>query len=106
MKWQNILNLSALILSIVNGLFLLISYLKDKPKLKVEPVHPKIYQWWFKLPNGKTEDGQITRKYGFLTYVSINNKGLRRTTLDEWNLIIKDKTFKKRKLKAVSIPEP
>jgi len=70
-----ILELSALILSIVNGLILLSSYLRDKPKLTVRPVHPDTYQWFFLLPSGQFQEHQ-TRKYGFLSYISITNKGI------------------------------
>lgn len=51
----NYLRASALLLSIVNGTFLLTNHLKDKPKFKVEPVYPNVYQWWFELPPVKIE---------------------------------------------------
>jgi len=103
---QNLLGLSALILSIVNGLFLIRNHLRDKPKLVVEPVHPDVYQWWFKLPEGEHE-GQTTRKYGFLCYISIKNKGLRKVSLTSWRLFIKTKGIGSRiELKPLSIPEP
>ncbi|TKJ47581.1 hypothetical protein CEE34_02940 [Candidatus Aerophobetes bacterium Ae_b3a] len=64
MELKEILGLSALILSIVNGLMLLRYYLRDRPKLAVHSIHPDVYQWWFKLPSGEFE-GNPTRKYGF-----------------------------------------
>ncbi|MFC1994952.1 hypothetical protein ACFLVK_00915 [Chloroflexota bacterium] len=72
--------LGALILSIVNGLALLRFYLRDKPKLSVHPIHPDVYQWWFKLLGGEYE-GKHTRKYGFLAYIGISNHGLRKVSL-------------------------
>lgn len=100
-----ILELSALILSIVNGLILLNSYLRDKPKLTVRPVHPDTYQWFFLLPNGQFQEHQ-TRKYGFLSYISITNKGIRDVSLDSWHLYIKTVGKKWIELKPISIPEP
>ena len=43
------LGICALLLSIINGLFLLWNYLRDRPKLFVKPVHPENYQWYFDL---------------------------------------------------------
>ena len=53
--FEPVLELSALILGIVNGLFLLKFYLRDRPKLKVKPVHSKVYQWWFRMPDDQHE---------------------------------------------------
>jgi len=103
--WKSALELSALILSIINGLMLLRSYLRDKPKLTVRPIHPDVYQWFFTLPSGKYLD-QTTRRYGYLAYVSIANKGLRDVTLDSWRLHLKTISGKWFELKPVSIPEP
>lgn len=102
---KGILELSALILAIINGLMLLRFYLRDRPKLTVHPVHPNIYQWWFKLPV-KENQGNPTRKYGFLAYLDIANKGLRKVSLESWELHFKTLGFRKIKLKAISIPEP
>lgn len=102
---KELLELSALILSIVNGLALLKYYLNDKPKLSVYPVHPEAYQWWFKLPDGEYE-GKPTRKYGFLTYIAINNRGLRKVSLDSWRLKLNTTATKEVELKPISIPEP
>lgn len=105
MSMKPFLELSALILSIVNGLILLISYLRDKPELTVRPVHPNIYQWFFSLPSGKFQEHQ-TRKYGFLCYISIANKGIRDVSLDYWHLHIKTVGNKWIELNPITIPEP
>lgn len=93
MELKELLGLGVLILSVVNGLMLLKYYLRDKPKLKVRPVHPEIYQWWFKLPNGEFE-GYPTRKYGFLAYIAISNRGLRKYRLTLGALILKQSGIK------------
>jgi hypothetical protein len=80
-------------------------YLNDRPKLTVHPVHPDTYQWWFRLPDGKHEN-KTTRKYGFLTYIDITNRGLRRVSIDSWRLYIKTNGFRQVELKPISIPEP
>ena len=96
---------SALILGIVNGLFLLRFYYRDRPRLRVTPVHPETYQWWFKLPDGEMA-GAPTRRWGFLLYVGASNSGLRPTTLDEWRLEVRPKNLKRSRLTALSISEP
>jgi hypothetical protein len=58
------LSVSALLLSIVNGTFLLSNHLKDQPKFKVEPVYPNVYQWWFELPPIEKKDKK-TKNMGF-----------------------------------------
>ena len=105
MGLKEILGLSALILSIVNGLMLLRHYLRDKPKITVHPIHPDVYQWWFTFPAGEFE-GNPTRKYGFLTYIGITNRGLRKVSLESWRLYIRVVGFKQIELKPISIPEP
>ncbi len=102
---KELLGLGALILSIINGLALLRYYLRDKPKLTIHLVHPDTYQWWFKLPDGEYE-GNPTRKYGFLAYIYITNRGLRKVSLDSWHLFINTVVGKQTELKPVSIPEP
>ena len=59
---NNILPVSALILSVINGLILTYSYLRDKPKLVVSPVHPEIYQYWSQLENANVDDKQVRLK--------------------------------------------
>ena len=88
----------------MNGLLLLKYYLRDKPKLEVKPIHPEVYQWWFQLPAG-TQDGKPTRKYGFLCYVGISNKGLRKCSLNSWRLSVRAKNFTRAELKPISLPE-
>jgi len=100
-----ILELSALILAIVNGIMLLRYYLRDRPKLTVHAIHPETYQWWFVLPGGEFK-GKSTRKYGFLAYIGITNKGLRKVSLDSWRLFVRTVGFKEVELKPISIPEP
>jgi len=105
MELKEILGLSALILSIVNSLMLLRYYLRDRPKLIVHPIHPDVYQWWFKLPSGEFE-GNPTRKYGFLAYIGITNHGLRKVSLESWRLYFRTVGFRQVELKPMSIPEP
>lgn len=102
---KSILEMSALILSLVNGLMLLRNYLRDRPKLSVSPIHPDVYQWFFNLPSGKYQD-KTTRRYGFLTYLSIVNQGLRDVSLNSWRLHLKTVGRKWVQLKPISIPEP
>lgn len=105
MSWREFLGLAALILSIVNGLMLLRHYLRDKAELKVRPVHPDVYQWWFRLPAHKYQ-GNPTREYGFLAYVTVVNHGLRKVSLDSWNLFIDTPASGEYELKPLNIPEP
>ena len=100
-----ILEISALVLAIVNGLMLFRSYFRDRAVLKVSAIHPEVYQWWFRLP-GSEYQGQTTRSYGFLLYIGIANKGLRKVQLEKWRLIIRSASNKKIELKPMSIPEP
>jgi len=99
------LQLSGLILSIVNGLMLLRFYLRDRARLTVHPIHPDIYQWWFNLPAREFE-GRPTRRYGFVTYVAIQNSGLRKTQLTSWRLFIRSRLGKSHELRPISMPEP
>jgi hypothetical protein len=98
------LELSALFLGIINGLMLLKFNWRDKPKLRVEPIHPEIYQWWFRFPDREVE-GHQTRGYGFLAYVAIVNRGLRKVSLDRWRLFADGKYTKSHELKPYSMPE-
>ena len=79
--WEQALQSSALVLSVINGLILLRVHLRNRARLKVSPVHPDAYQWWFELP-GAAYDGVPTRLYGFLLYVAVANRGYRAVTLD------------------------
>lgn len=99
------LEVSALVLSIVNGLFLLKFYARDKPKLKVEPVSPNVYQWWFRIPDGKFQ-GHTTRRYGFVAYVGISNSGLRKVQLNSWRLHVRRKLYRRSQLRPLNMPEP
>ncbi len=85
---EPILQYSALILSIINGLILIWAFTRDRPKLIVEPGYPETYQWFFSLPPGN-RDGQPTRKFGFLAYIDIINTGIRDVQVKSWILEIK-----------------
>jgi hypothetical protein len=102
---KSLLNASALILGIVNGLFLLKFYLRDRPKLKVRPIHPDIYQWWFRMPDDQN-NGEKTRRYGFLAYVDVLNTGLRKTELDSWWICFRTVGQGKHRLDPINMPEP
>ncbi len=101
---KSALELSALFLGIVNGLMLLKFNWRDKPKLEVKPIHPEVYQWWFKLPDRQYE-GHSTRAYGFMIYIGIVNRGLRKVSLESWRLFVDGKKTKKLELKARNMPE-
>ena len=73
--------------------------------LKASAVHPEVYQWWFRLP-AKEYQTQQTRRYGFLLYIGIANKGLRKVQLERWHLKVRSAFFKRIELKPMSIPEP
>jgi hypothetical protein len=100
-----LLSAAALILSIVNGLILVSQWWRDRAKLSVVPVHPDLYQWWFFAP-GPEYQGNPTRIYGFLTYVSVRNSGIRAAAFDEYRLWIKNRLRKWHELRAINIPEP
>jgi hypothetical protein len=101
-----LLELAALILSIINGIALLSNHLRDQAILKVKPIHPDVYQWWVRLP-AREYEGAPTRRFGFLLYVGIGNQGLRKVALDSWRLFIQtNATRSKQELKPLSIPEP
>jgi hypothetical protein len=85
--WKILLSASALVLSVVNGLILLWSYLRDRPILGVSLVEPDT-QWFFALPDD-TYQGQPTRNHGLLTYIKVVNRGRRDVSLDSWYLHIK-----------------
>ncbi len=103
--FEKILQISALILSIINALMLLRQYVRDKALLKVKPIHPEDYQWWFRLPEYEKK-GEKVRGYGFLAYVGIGNRGLRKVSLDSWRLRIIDSRDNIHLLKPISIPDP
>jgi len=103
--WEKLLQLSALLLSIINGLILVRVHLRDRARLKVSPVHPDTYQWWFSVPPG-THGGHQTRRYGFVVYAGIRNEGYRAVTVDRWRLQVRAKNGKRPELRALSMPEP
>ena len=103
--WRSLLDAAALVLSLVNGLFLLRFYTRDRARLGVEPVHPEVYQWWARLDDS-VRDGEPTRRWGFLLYLACTNAGLRPTTLDRWRLRVYARNRRHADLVALSIPEP
>ena len=99
------LALAALILGLANGLILFWRYVTDRPILRVKPVHPDVYQWFFRLPAGKYQ-GTETRKYGILIYIDVINRGRRSVQLESWNLRVPSMARRWSTLKPLSIPEP
>ncbi len=57
------------------------------------------------MPEGEFQ-GQKTRKYGFLAYICITNRGLRDVSFVSWGIEIKTKSGQKQRLHEISIPEP
>jgi hypothetical protein len=103
--WEKLLQLSALVLSVVNGLILLRVHLRDRARLQVFPVHPDSYQWWFRGPAGM-HAGNPTRRFGFVVYAGIRNKGYRAVSFDRWRLEVRAKNNKRAELRALNMPEP
>ena len=107
-----ILELSALLLAVMNGLILVLMFMKDRSKLVLKVIHPDTYQWFFRLKD-TTEDGTIYAHIGFLVYIGIANRGLRDAALGSWRLLIKKRRKKMFpwlwnwiELTSLSIPEP
>jgi hypothetical protein len=100
---KTLLETAALILGLVNGLILLWYFLRDHPRLVVKPVHPEVYQWYFRLPDGEY-DGMPSRRFGFLLYAAISNRGLRNVALSSWRLRLKAGNGKDCKLHPVNLP--
>lgn len=99
------LDSAALLLSLVNGLMLLRGYLRDRAVLKVTAIHPDTYQWYFRLPNGEYQ-GKPTRRFGFLAYIGISNRGRRDVCLTAWRLRGRTKGWRRFERVALSIQEP
>lgn len=57
------------------------------------------------MPSGR-HDGEETRRYGFIAYVDILNKGLRKTELDSWWLYLRTEGQGKHRLEPINMPEP
>lgn len=98
----------SLILSVANTILIikqLINEFKNKPKLVIEILHPEGYQWFFKLPSSNYKGIEI-RNFGFLSYVSISNRGLKETSLSSWYLDLKIFNDSFSRLHPISIPEP
>lgn len=103
--WDKVLELAALILSVINGLILVRVHFRDRAKLRVVPVHPEVYQWWVRLPDGM-RDNRPSRRFAFLAYIGISNEGYRAVTLNRWRLEIVTINGNRAELAAISIPEP
>jgi hypothetical protein len=103
--WEKLLQVSALVPSVINGLILVRVHIRDRARLKVGPVHPDTYQWWFRLPDG-TFQSQPTRLFGFLVYIGVQNRGYRAVSINGWRLQIGAKNHQRAELRALSIPEP
>ena len=73
--------------------------------MSIHPIHPEVYQWFFDLPPGQHE-GQPTRKYGFLVYIGITNRGLRDVSINYWHLFLKIRNKTSIELKPLTITEP
>jgi hypothetical protein len=104
-KYEPVLDLAALFLGLINGLMLLRAYLRDRAVLRVKPVHPNVYQWFFRLP-GRQHLGKTTRRYGFLAYVAIANRGRRDVCLTAWRLKGRTKGWRGFETCPLSIQEP
>jgi hypothetical protein len=102
---EKLLQIAALVLSVVNGLILVRVHLRDRAKLSIAPVHPDVYQWWFRLPDS-TFEGRTTRVFGFLAYVGISNRGFRPVSLERWRLRVRSRGWRRVDLRAINIPEP
>ncbi len=103
--FKPLLDAAALVLAIVNGLFLLKFYLRDRPKLEVRAVRSDFYQWWFKMP-ARQHDGETTRNYGFVAYIEVLNTGLRKTELDSTRLYLPTAGQGRHRLEPHNMPEP
>ena len=102
--FKQFLELSALILGLVNGLILLYIFLRDKPKIIVNSIENSM-QGIFNLPNGKYQDFQ-TRRFGIMIDLEIINRGLRDVQISSWNIKIKTRNLRKIDLKPRSITNP
>jgi hypothetical protein len=105
MTFEPVLQAAALVLSVVNGVALLRNHLRDRPKLIVKPIYPAAHQLWALL-DGSTRDGPPARRYGFLAYVSVLNRGLRPVSLEDWTLEVPGVGGFRATLSPLSIPEP
>jgi hypothetical protein len=100
-----LLELSALILGLINGLILLWNYSRDRPKLMVQTIENSFIQSFFSLPDGEYQEKR-TRKYGFLIDLEIVNCGLRDVQISSWSLKIKLINQTNVELKHLSIINP
>lgn len=105
MQLGSFFGIAVAVLAFVNGLILLIKAIKDRPILRIKAVHPEVYQWYFRIPSAKYK-GYATRKYGFLIYFDVINRGHRSVQVDTWTLKVRSKSRSSEKLKPYSIPEP
>jgi len=102
--WKSLLEMSSLLLSIVNGLILLWMFARDRPRLVVNPVHEDSYN--FLRLSASVVEGEQTRRYGFLVYLGVANRGLRDVQLSYWHLHVKNRAGQWIELKPLTIPPP
>ena len=103
---KQLLELAAVILSIINIFIHILDSIKDKPNLSIEAIHPDFYQWWCRIPNKIIGSDNYSR-IAFLAYVGISNKGRKKTSLNKWRLFISSrKNNEAIELKSISIAEP
>jgi len=74
------LNLAALILSVVNAIALLSNYLRDRPRLVIDLESSKFFPIWDSV-QAQLHGGKEFIEYGFVLYINVANKGLRRVSL-------------------------
>jgi hypothetical protein len=51
-------------------------------------------------------EGSPTRKYGFLAYIEITNRGLRKVSLESWRLYFRTVGFRQIESEPINIPVP
>lgn len=103
--WKSLLETSGLVLALVNGCMLFWFYWRDRPILKIGPIHPDVYQWYIRLTDLE-KDKKIIRRYAFIPYIGIQNSGLRDVSVTSWRLKIKDQNGKGTEMVAHSMIEP
>lgn len=101
---ENALKSIALMLSVINALILLQNYLNNKPKVHISSVDKeKRYLWWTKLPQTLI-DGKKVVIYGFILYMSIENRGNKKIRIDEWFIKVNPLGNKAHDLYRLPIP--
>lgn len=110
MLFESILPNASLALSVINGSILLSNFWSDKSKIIVTPVHPNVYQKWVRISDIQVENKTV-RRYAFISYFSVANKGKRNVAINQWRLHIKNRLsifqqiHKSQELLPFNIPE-